>query len=187
MAAIIQALKEEHRNIARLLDALSHQIEVFAEAGDPDYDIVLGVADYFIDYPDQCHHPKENLVYARLRHAHPQEAEGLFDLVAEHRQVHERVVRFHETIDLLLGQSDIARASIVAAARDFIALEREHMQKEEAQVLPLAERVLTAEDWAQIEAALAERRDPLFGDRAEQNFAALRERLLAWEAEFGRG
>src|SRR5690349_16320642 len=105
MAAMIEALREEHRNVARLLSALSHQIEVFAEAGDPDYDVVRGIADYFLDYPDQCHHPKENLIFLRLKHAHPAEAETVFDLIGEHRLAHERAIRFQEVINALLNET----------------------------------------------------------------------------------
>lgn len=187
MAAMIEALRDEHRNIARLLDALSHQIEVFAEAGDPDYDVVRGIADYFLDYPDQCHHPKENLIFSRLKHAHAAEAGALADLIGEHRLVHQRAVRFQETINALLNETDIPRAAVVGAGREFIALERRHMQQEEDQFLPLAERVLTGEDWTQIETALAARRDPLFGERVEETFRTLSDRLLAWEAEYRQG
>ena len=40
MSRVIETLREEHRNLARLLDALDHQIEVFAEAVRPDYDVI---------------------------------------------------------------------------------------------------------------------------------------------------
>ena len=55
---VIETLREEHRNISRMLDALEHQIEVLAQVGTPDYEIIRGIADYFCDYPDRCHHPK---------------------------------------------------------------------------------------------------------------------------------
>ena len=51
MSALIEALREEHRDMARLLAALAHQITVFAEGRAPDYDVILGVSDYFLDFP----------------------------------------------------------------------------------------------------------------------------------------
>ena len=184
LATVIETLREEHRNIARLLEALDHQVDVFAQAGSPDYDVVSGIAEYFLEYPDLCHHPKEDVVFRRLRETHPQDASKIGDLLGEHRVVHERAGRFRDAVGALLNDTDIARSVVVDAARQFIEAERRHMQKEEEQFLPLAERVLTPVDWSLIEGALSIGRDPLFGARVEEKFARLRERLLAWEQEY---
>jgi hemerythrin-like domain-containing protein len=187
MAVVIETLREDHRNIARLLDALEHQIEVFAQAGAPDYDVVGGIAAYFLEYPDKCHHPKEDVVFKRLIHVAAKEASDIGNLLGEHKIVHDRAVRFGDAIRDLLNESDIARSTVVDAAREFIEAERRHMQKEEQHFLPLAEQVLSSADWSQIELELAGGRDPLFGERAEERFKNVRERLLAWEQEFRTG
>ena len=92
-----------------------------------------------------------------------------------------------DTVGALLSATDIARSSVVNAARQFIEAERRHMEREEEHFLPLAERVLTPEDWSNIEGKLANGRDPLFGSRVEKRFNNLRERLLAWEREYRTG
>jgi hemerythrin-like domain-containing protein len=183
MAAVIEALRYEHRHIARLLRALDYQIEIFAQAGAPDYDVIVGVADYFLDYPDRCHHPKEDAVFARLKALHPEELADIGDLPAEHRALRERVGRFRETVRMLLNDTDIAREVIVVAAREFIAAEQRHMRGEEERFLPLADRLLTPADWSAIESELTGGSDPLFGGKVEAAFRQLSDRLLAWEAE----
>ncbi|MFI4935096.1 MAG: hemerythrin domain-containing protein [Caulobacterales bacterium] len=183
MTAVIEALRRDHQNIARLLEALEHQINIFADAGDPDYDVICGIADYFLDFPDRCHHPKEDAIFAQLLEAHPADASAIGDLPGEHRLVHERAVHFHETVSALLNDTDIARSTIVDAARQFIDLERRHMQREEIQFLPLAARRLTPADWTRIEAKLASGQDPLFGEKIEEQFRKLSQRLIAWEQE----
>ncbi|HXQ11962.1 MAG TPA: hemerythrin domain-containing protein [Caulobacteraceae bacterium] len=183
MAAVIEALREEHLNISRLLGALEHQVEVFASALAPDYDVVVGVTDYFLDYPDRFHHPKEDAVFARLQATWPEEAAAIGDLLGEHRALHARAQRFHQTVSELLNDTDIPRADIVDAGRNFIEAERRHMRKEEECFLPLAERLLTSADWAEIESKLSIQPDPVFGGRLEEKFKKLSERLLAWEAE----
>jgi hemerythrin-like domain-containing protein len=183
MATLIDVLREEHRNIARLLDALEHQVQTFATGGAPDYDVVLGVADYFLDYPDLCHHPKEDLIFARLRERHTLRATALGDLLAEHRAIHLQARRFRATVGMLLGETDIAGSVIVEAAQSFIAAERRHMRREEDHFLPMAEQLLTEFDWSVIETQLKQSADPLFGDAIETRFKALAERLIAWERE----
>src|SRR5208283_3252798 len=131
------------------------------------YDVIGGVSAYFLEYPDLCHHPKEDVVFSRLAAAHPRETADLRDLLQDHVAVHDRAVRFGDTIRELLNDTDIARSTVVEAARAFIETERRHMEREEQRFFPLAERLLTPVDWAHIEGDLASGRDPLFGERVE--------------------
>ena len=71
MAEVLDRLEQEHTNMAKPVDVLEHRLAVFAEAGTVDYDLILRIVDYFLDYPDQVHHPKEDLVYRKLRERAP--------------------------------------------------------------------------------------------------------------------
>lgn len=184
MTAVVETLREEHRNIARLLDALDHQMTIMAGAAAPDYETVGSIADYFCDYPDRCHHPKENAVFERLQARFPEEAVSIGDLAREHRDVGARARRFRENIQSLYRDAVIPRNAVVGAARSFVDAERKHMRMEEERFFPLALRKLDAGDWAAIEKRLSNDHDPLFGARVEQEYATLRERLLDWEREY---
>ena len=46
----------------------------------------------------------------------------------------------------------------------------DHMRKEEEQVLPLAGKVLSPEDWKKIDRAFEENRDPMAADRETKDF-----------------
>ena len=67
MSNIIQILLEEHRNIDKLLLVLEHELEVFDRSEEPDYEIFQAVIQYFQDYPELCHHPKEDMVFEKLK------------------------------------------------------------------------------------------------------------------------
>src|SRR5664279_5337383 len=67
MSNIIQILLEEHRNIDKLLLVLEHELEVFDRSEEPDYEILQAVIQYFQDYPESCHHPKEDMVFEKLK------------------------------------------------------------------------------------------------------------------------
>jgi hemerythrin-like domain-containing protein len=181
---MIEVLREEHRNIGRLLRALEHQIEIFADAGEPDYDVIVGVADYFLDYPDRCHHPKEDQIVSKLNEAHPEAAAVVGDLSGEHRALRHRARLFRETVAALLNDTDIPRQQVVDVGRAFIDAQWRHLRSEEVSFLPLADLLLTPAEWAEIEDRLSKRTDPVFGDRVEETFRTLSERLLAWEAEY---
>ena len=186
MATAIETLQDEHRNMRDLLAVLEREIDAFAAGETPDYDVVSGIAGYFLDYPDICHHPKENVVYDRLKERDPSAAALVGDLTREHVEEGARIRRWAAAIDGLLQGEEIARDAIVASTRDFIAAERHHMELEEQKWFPAALAALTPADWVELGVRLAWRRDPLVEPEAEDKYATLRNSLLRWEREAHR-
>src|SRR6202051_3979827 len=71
MPELIEILREDHRNIETLLLVLERELDIFDRAEQPDYEVVQAIIDYFRDYPDRCHHPKEDAVFAKLKTRDP--------------------------------------------------------------------------------------------------------------------
>jgi hemerythrin-like domain-containing protein len=180
MTSLIQALLEEHRNIRRLLSLLDHQVGLLAMGADPDYDLLQGVANYFCDYPDRCHHPKEDAVFRQLQARDPAGAARVGDLAREHREAHARVRRFRDHIQAIFRNEIVPREAAVTAAQSFVNAEREHMKMEEEVFFPIAARALNEEDWRTVDGNLRAMQDPLFGDIVEEEFRGLRNILLSW-------
>ncbi len=183
MTDIIDSLHQDHANLAKLLDALERQLGLFDQGETPDYDIVRGVVDYCLNYPDLYHHPKEDLVLEHLKAADPVAAAAIGDLAAEHEDLAALTRRFADAIDAILQDIQVPRGPFEDAARRFIEAYREHMNKEERVFLPAARRALGAADWAEIDARLSQPEDPLFGAASEERFAALRQDILHWAQE----
>jgi len=183
MPETLRQLREEHRNIIRLLGALERQLAIFDGAERPDYDILLSIAEYFTGFPDLYHHPKEDLVLARLRQREPKGARPLEQLLAEHQRLGELARHFREAIENVLKEAEVPRSNVDAAIRHFIEDQRRHLQMEEQLFFPLAEKVLTPADWAAIEAEAGKPEDPLFGAACASSFAALRDDILSRERE----
>ena len=79
--------------MAKLLNAFERQLAAFDQGATPDHDIVRGVIDYCLTYPDLYHHPKEDLVFARLQLRDPATAEAVGDIRAEHEALSEAIRR----------------------------------------------------------------------------------------------
>ena len=60
----------------------------------------------------------------------------------------------------------------------YIDFYHQHMRVEETEVLPLAVRVLTPEDWAELDAAFLKNRDPLTGHDPDDVYRPLFKRIL---------
>jgi hemerythrin-like domain-containing protein len=183
MSNVVQALRREHSSMTKLLDALERQIAEFDRGARPDYDIVAGVIDYCLTYPDLYHHPKEDLVFAKLQARDPAAAEAIGDLRGEHESLAETTRRLAATLRQVLNEAEMPRDSVHAAAAKFIGFYRKHIEMEETRFFPAALMALTEADWAEIEGRLSERQDPLFGRAPEARFAVLRQDILDWEQE----
>ena len=183
MTEVLNQLQEEHRTAARLLNVLEQQLAVFDAAGRPDYEILSAIAEYFNGFPDRCHHPKEDLIYRKLRERDPAAAEVVGDLEAEHERISELAQRFREAVRSVMGEAEMPRSAFDAVLRQFIAEQRRHMEMEGERFFARALSRLSDEDWAEIEAEVSGEQEPLFGPAPAEEYEKLRDDILRWEAE----
>jgi len=182
MTEILDILREEHRNIEKLLLVLERELGVFNRAERPDYHVVQSVIEYFQDYPECCHHPKEDMIFEKLKACDPKAAASVGDLEAEHVKGSERLRRVARTVESILAGREILRQTVDEILRDFIDHERQHMAMEERGFFPAAVEALRPQDWAEIYTRLIARMDPL-NTALEDKYRLLRQLILQWEQE----
>ena len=68
---LMKELREDHRNMAIILDLLDDVVREAAAGQDPDFELFDEIMRYMTVYPDAVHHPKENIVYEQLRARRP--------------------------------------------------------------------------------------------------------------------
>jgi len=183
MTRLIDVLREEHRNIEKLLGVLEQELGVFDRRERPDYETLQAVVDYFAEYPARCHHPKEDMIVDVLKSRDPAAARAVGDIESDHREEGERLRALAETIETVRTGGELPRQAVDEVVRDFIAHERRHIEAEERALFPAAIKVLRPADWARIEARMSDARDPLFNSTVEQKFRALADKILQWEQE----
>ncbi|MCG8371175.1 MAG: hemerythrin domain-containing protein, partial [Proteobacteria bacterium] len=64
---IMAELRDDHRNMAIVLDLLEDIVAEMEAGRDPDFELFDEIMRYMTVYPDAVHHPKEDVVYAELR------------------------------------------------------------------------------------------------------------------------
>jgi hemerythrin-like domain-containing protein len=183
MSKIIAILLDEHRNIEKLLQVLERELEVFDKSESPDYEILQTIIDYFHDYPESYHHPKEDIVYEKLKLRDPAAAAQVGDAEADHQLESSRLRQFARAVEDVLAGREVLRQTFHNVVHDFIEHQRQHMAKEERLLFPAAAKALRPEDWTEIDARLNNRKDPLFDDATEMNFRALQQTIVRWEQE----
>ena len=158
MSKTIDMIRQEHKDMDRLIALLEENLEVFTRGEDPDYDLMREAVDYLTNYPDMLHHPTEDIIFARLKARDPKAAtfRELPDLKEEHGELASLTRKFAHTLNVVLMEKEVEREQLQKSARDYIEHFRKHMSKEERTFLPEAEAALDDTDWRAIEQQVGE-------------------------------
>jgi hemerythrin-like domain-containing protein len=181
MIEIIEVLRQEHRNIEKLLRVMEQELAVFDEGKRPDYEVFGAVIEFFKKYPDSCHHPKEDIIYERFKTRAPDRAASIADLEAEHRQGAVRLHRVAQAIDSVLNDQELLRENVDRIIRDFIDNERKHIALEDEVIFPAIIGTLEPGDWSDIALQIADRYGPPSEADFEEQFSTLRRDILELE------
>ena len=177
MTEILRLLRDEHRNMGKLLSVLRRQIECFKAGVTPDYPLMQSMLEYSLEYSALFHHPKEDIVYSCLREKHPGVIETINDLELEHRNLANCTRVFAEAINNICEGAELPRDRVMRMAEDFLDASEVHMSMEDKTIFPVAEKLLTDEDWDAIAAKAADRDDPLFGPQVEEMYRHLHDEI----------
>lgn len=180
MPQVIDSLKADHVNMVQLLDVLDDQIGALERGAGLDYEVLSGILEYCLTYPDLYHHPKEDLLYRALRTRRPEVLQGMGDLECLHRELAEQTRRLAAAVHQILLEAELDRPAVVELAKAFTAAYRHHIAMEEEYFFPAAENYLVAEDWSKIQLGLRVVADPLFDGARARDLLDLRQRVLRW-------
>ena len=178
---IIEILRQEHRNIEKLLVVMEQELNVFDRGERPDYEVFGAIIEFFKKYPNSCHHPKEDIIYQKFKARDPGRAASIADLEAEHREGAVRLRRVAQAIDSVLNDQELLRESVDRIVRDFIDSERKHIALEDEVVFPAIVDTLQPGDWADIALKLADRYGPPSEADFEEQFSTVRRNILELE------
>ncbi|MEM7226919.1 MAG: hemerythrin domain-containing protein [Pseudomonadota bacterium] len=178
MAAIIDNLREDHRNMNRLLDKLEGEIAPMRGDSQPRLEVIQEAVSYCLTYPDLYHHPMEDLVYGRMVERGVSPAQ-IGDLTAAHRDLAGMTRRLSQMVKSREVADAEQREAFASLIESFVDTYRLHMNAEDKVFFPLAEEKLTSDDWAEIEQELSRMPDPMFGDRALIDYPKLHATMVS--------
>jgi hemerythrin-like domain-containing protein len=154
----IRILMDEHRRIERGLDALeAFAAHVQAQAGDERAELAR-FADFLRGYADRHHHGKEeDILFEHMVEAGFSREDGpIAVMLHEHVEGrgHVGAMRTLAAVDVAWGEGE--RRKVAATARAFVHLLRDHIQKEDQVLYPMARHSLPAGDWHAMTDAFAD-------------------------------
>lgn len=171
----IGIIRDEHRSLGAVLHGMLYLIrEIRYAAAEPNFEVFHAMLYYIDAFPERFHHPKEDAYlfkFVRLRHP---EAGPLLDrLHAEHAIGADKIRRLEQALMRYEQGGPAEFSGFAEAAAAYAAFHYSHMRAEEDEVIPLAKKYLTEDDWKEIDAAFTGHTDPLFGTQASQQYTEL--------------
>ena len=178
--AAVRIIRQEHAALAAMLRSIVMLLEQHRRKGTvPDFAVLRAMLFYVDEFPEQRHHRKETeLLFPKLRARTPMSRELLDKLDNDHAWGERRIRHVEHALLAFEMLGEPRREAFETAMGKYVDFYLEHMAMEEREILPLAERVLSDDDWRELDEAFAQNRDPLTGHVPDLAYNALFTRIV---------
>lgn len=155
------SLKNDHAGLSRVLREIDLQHARLQSEPETARPVLTEAMRYLLLYQHSVHHPREDLLFARIRRREPGLYRNMSRLVREHRTGQRQAeVLARELARATREQLRGKRGHLLGKQlQQYVRHTREHMKREEAVFYSGAERVLKPSDWTALMAG-AEQHDP---------------------------
>src|SRR6266545_2662482 len=148
MAAVLDNLQIDHRNMRQLLRILEEELDTYNTRGAADFDLMRQVMEYTLHYPSLIHHPREEMLFRRLLQRDPASRKTVGDLTKDHEELARLTHRFAAALHNVAHDVELPRALFIKVADEYVMRSRQHMEEEERSFLPTLLAVFREEDWS---------------------------------------
>jgi len=182
MSNVVVLLQADHGNVKKLLDVVRQQSLNIAQHGPVNYPLLECIFSYLSGYPDQCHHPKEDVLYRKLQSRCPEMTGSLDDLVSEHETLAHATSHLKQAIGESRFDPSTPNERLADQLMAYQDLYRRHMLMEDLHFFPAALQLLSRDDFEEIDFTLFDKPDPLFDVASEARYAELRNEIARQSA-----
>jgi hemerythrin-like domain-containing protein len=174
---LLGELREDHRNMALVLNVLQNTIETATSGDDPDIELVDEIMRYMTIYPDAVHHPKEDIVYAELKKHRPDLADGLDDVPKDHAEIADLGSKLRGDVEAIVAGAAVRREQFIGDALSYVQRLRDHMRWEEEDLFKRIDTMIKEDSHAVDVGNLMRIKDPVFELEVEAGFRRLLDSL----------
>jgi len=182
MHKLLERLHRDHGNLTRVLDLLTLQLDHFFAGEESNFDLKIEMLEYLESYADQSHHPLEDRIFTQWLARAPEKSELVERLRDQHKNLHRLTHTFRQSLENIMSGAVMSRQELDTQGREFVALQRQHLDLEETEAFAVINEVLTEDDWQEISADQPSKEDPLFALTDVTRFQLLFKYLTDYEA-----
>ena len=171
----IALIRTEHRTLAALLHAMQHLVnEIRSGRAEPDFPLFRAMVYYIDAFPERMHHPREEACLFAPLALRTHEADADLAILREEHENGARLIRdLGHALLCYEHEPDNGFAVFAALVESYAGFYRQHMEREEKNLMPVALKALLPEDWVSLQRAFSENHDPLRHDAREAHFRHL--------------
>lgn len=184
MPLAVRVIRAEHDALAAMLRTVPMLLDAWRRAGTPpDFAALRAMLFYVDEFPERLHHQKESeLLFPKLRALAPDLRGTLDELDTDHARGERTIRELQHSLLAWEQMGEPRRDKFEQQLQAYAAHYLRHMKREEAEVLPRAAQVFSADDWVELDEAFGSHQDPLApraGQPVDAAYAPLRQRILA--------
>lgn len=170
---LLEELREDHRNMALVLNVLENVTDSAQSGDDPDFELVDEIMRYMTIYPDAVHHRKEDMVYDELKKNRSDLTDGLDDVSAEHREIAALGTKLRDDVEAINAGAAVRREHFVEDASEYVQRLRKHMQWEEEDLFKRVDEMISDGSLPIDVEQFQHIKDPVFELEVESGFRRL--------------
>ena len=172
-------LKNEHQIILRVLRVLENLVSRMENGEDPETEGLNHCVEFIRFYADACHHAKEeDLLFPVLEsRGIPRDGGPIGVMLYEHTQARGFTKEMGEALVDIESSSATGKERFQTAARQYIGLLSNHIQKEDNILYVMGDRVMTEEDQGSLCSQFCEVGCRSFGGKRREELEAMADDL----------
>ncbi len=176
-----EILMDEHRVIEKVLNCLEVMVRQCDAEGKLDGESARAAVDFFREFADRCHHAKEeNHLFPLLEsRGLPRDGGPTGVMLQEHEMGRAHVRGMSGEIDAASEGDAGALERFIRHASSYIGLLREHIDKEDTCLFPIAEETLTPQDKDTLEQIFIHVDDKEIGQEKLEKYRRIADELAA--------
>ena len=165
-------LMNEHESISSAINVLDRMVPALDQPSAVNIKDIQDFIHFLKEFADKCHHGKEEgfLFPAMVGAGAPEHGGPISVMLAEHAQGRQLIQEMEESIS-----NDLDLVMLISAARKYSSLLRNHIQKENRILFPMAEEILTEAQLDELYKGFEEHEEKVIGQgRHEELHAVLK-------------
>ena len=163
MHKLLEKLSKDHANLEKILAVLTIQLDHFFAGRESNFDLIIELMEYLETYADQGHHPLENLIFNTAKKSlDDNQLEQVERLMIQHESLIQLTKTFRQSLENVLQGGVMLRDELEVQGREFVALQKQHIDLEESEVFPALDSVMTEDDWSAVIERMPTHEDPVF-------------------------
>ncbi|HAA46022.1 MAG: hypothetical protein XD36_0389 [Halomonas sp. 54_146] len=151
---MLNQLRLDHANMARLLHVLQLKHKTLAQGERPNFQLMREVVDYILSYMDGFATPLERVCVERLQTQAPEHATLTEQMASDYRELKPRLQRLSNDIDMILMDNVLPMDRFAGDLKAYLEAHRAYLRNEREGLFPLIDEHFSQEDMEELRETL---------------------------------